>query len=102
MSRANGLWGAPRTRGELLKLGFEIAQSTVARYMCRHSRPMGQDWRTFLSNHVEGIAAVDLLVLPTISFKILYCIGIGRRIWVSFWCEVDAIEPVLADVSCRD
>jgi transposase InsO family protein len=87
MSRANPLWGAPRIHGELLKLGFEVAQSTVARYMCRHSRPTSQGWRTFLSNHADGIAAVDLFVLPTIAFRILYCLVIirhGRRIWVSF------------------
>ncbi|HEY8652805.1 MAG TPA: hypothetical protein VIL87_06870, partial [Dermatophilaceae bacterium] len=72
MSRANALWGAPRIHGELLKLGFEVAQSTVARYMCRHSRPPSQGWRTFLSNHVDGIAAIDLFVLPTIAFQILY------------------------------
>src|SRR5450755_3459510 len=45
MSCANALWGAPRIHGELLKLGFEVAQSTVARYMCRHSRPPSQGWR---------------------------------------------------------
>ena len=61
MSRANPLWGAPRIHGELLKLGFGVAQSTVARYMCRHWRPPSQGWRTFLSNHADGIAAVDLL-----------------------------------------
>ena len=55
MSRANPLWGAPHIHGELLKLGFEVAQSTVARYMCRHSRPPSQGWRTFLSNHAMGI-----------------------------------------------
>jgi hypothetical protein len=87
MSRANALWGAPRIHGELLKLSFAVAQSTVARYMCRLSRPPGQGWRTFLSNHVDGLAAVDLFVLPTIAFKILYCLVVvrhGRRIWVSF------------------
>ena len=87
MSRANPLWGAPHIHGELLKLGFEVAQSTVARYMCRHSRPPSQGWRTFLSNHADGIAAVDLFVLPTIAFRILYCLVIirhGRRIWLSF------------------
>ena len=73
MSRANALWGAPRIHGELLKLGFEVAQSTVARYTCRHSRPPSQGWRTFLSNHADGIAAIDLFVLPTIAFQILYC-----------------------------
>src|ERR1700723_1047949 len=87
MSRANALWGAPRIHGELLKLGFEVAQSTVARYMCRHSRPPSQGWPTFLNNHVDGIAAIDLFVLPTIAFQILYCLVIvrhGRRLWVSF------------------
>jgi hypothetical protein len=86
MSRANPLWGAPHIHGELLKLGFEVAQSTVARYMCRRSPP-SQGWRTFLSNHADGIAAVDLFVLPTIAFQILYCLVIirhGRRVWVSF------------------
>src|SRR5260370_40258685 len=87
MSRANALWGAPRIHGELLKLGFEVAQSTVARYMCRHSRPPSQGWRTFLSNHADGIAGDDRFVLPTIAFQILYCLVIvrhGRRLRVSF------------------
>jgi transposase InsO family protein len=87
MSRANPLWGAPHIHGELLKLGFEVAQSTVARYMCRRSGPPSQGWRTFLNNHVDGIAAVDLFVLPTIAFQVLYCLVIirhGRRVWVSF------------------
>jgi hypothetical protein len=78
---------APHVHGELLKLGFEVAQSTVARYMCHHSRPPFQGWRTFLSNHFDGIAAVELFVFPTIAFRILYCLVIirhGRRIWVSF------------------
>src|SRR5664280_946515 len=87
MSQANPLWGAPHIHGELLKLGFEVAQSTVARYMCRSRLPPSQGWRTFLSNHADGIAAVDLFVLPTIAFRILYCLVIirhGRRIWLSF------------------
>ena len=67
MSRANPLWGAPHIHGELLKLGFEIARSTVARYMFRRSPP-SQGWRTFLSNHADGIAVIDLFVLPTIAF----------------------------------
>ena len=74
MSRANPLWGAPRIHGELLKLGFEVAQSTVARYTCRRPRAPSQGWRTFLSNHVDGIAAIDLFVLPTIAFhSVLSC-----------------------------
>jgi transposase InsO family protein len=85
MSRANHLWGAPHIHGELLKLGFTLAQSTVARYMYRG--PPSQGWRTFLTNHAEGIAAIDLFVLPTITFRLLYCLVIlrhGRRLWVSF------------------
>jgi transposase InsO family protein len=87
MNRANPLWGAPHIHGEMLKLGFEVAQSTVARYMCRRWGPPSQGWRTFLSNHADGIAAVDLFVVPTIAFQILYCLVVvrhGRRIWVSF------------------
>jgi hypothetical protein len=74
---------APSIHGELLKLGFGVAQSTVARHMCRHVSGLA----TFLSNHVDGIAAIDLFVLPTIAFQILYCLVIvrhGRRLWVSF------------------
>src|ERR1035437_10358303 len=67
MSQANPLWGAPHIHGELLKLGFEVAQSTVARYMYRHSRPPSQGWRTFLSNNAGGIGAADLFVLRTMS-----------------------------------
>ena len=78
MSRANHLWGAPHIHGELLKLGFTIAQSTVARYMCR-GWPPSQGWRTFLTNHVDGIAAIDLFVLPTITFQLLYCARSSRR-----------------------
>src|SRR6266487_3650102 len=66
MSRANRLWGAPRIHGELLKLGFEVAQSTVARYMCRRFGAPSQGWRTFLSNHADGIVAIDL-ILPTVT-----------------------------------
>jgi len=87
MSRANPLSGAPRIHGELLKLDFDVAQSTVARYMCRRWWPPSQGWRTFLSNHADGIAAVDLFVLPTIAFQSLYCLVVirhGRRLWVSF------------------
>src|SRR5258708_27953274 len=71
MSRANALWGAPRIHGELLKLGFEVAQSTVAPYMCRHSRPPSQCWRTFLSNHFDGTPPTDLFSLPPTPFPLL-------------------------------
>src|SRR4029077_2207751 len=74
MSRANWLWGAPRVHGELLKPGIEVAQATVAKYMVKGPRRPGQSWRTFLRNHADGIAASDLFVVPTIGFKVLYCL----------------------------
>jgi transposase InsO family protein len=69
---ANPLWGAPRIHGELLKLGTDIGQTSVAKYMARRRRPPSQDWRTFLRNHADGIASIDLFVVPTISFQLLY------------------------------
>jgi transposase InsO family protein len=87
MSLENPLWGAPRIHGELLKLGFEVAQSSVAKYMVKRRGPPSQGWRTFLRNHADGIAAMDLFVVPTISFRLLYgllTMGHGRRqlLWV--------------------
>jgi hypothetical protein len=83
MSRENPLWGAPRIHGELLKLGFELAESTVSKYMIRRKRrPPSQSWRTFLRNHAEAIAAIDLCVVPTVHFERLFAfviIGHGRR-----------------------
>jgi hypothetical protein len=67
MSIANPLWGAPRIHGELLKLGIDVGQSTVAKYMAKRRRPPSQGWRTFLHNHADGIASLDLFVVPTIS-----------------------------------
>ena len=74
----NPLWGAPRIHGELLKLGFEIAQSSVAKYMAKRRGPPSQGWRTFLRNHVPDIAAMDLVVVPTIGFDLLYAFVIVR------------------------
>jgi transposase InsO family protein len=78
MSIENWLWGAPRIHGELLKLGFAVAQSTVAKYMASNGRPRGQNWGTFLHNHMPYIAAMDLFVVPTISFNLLYVLVIVR------------------------
>ena len=71
VSLANPLWGAPRIHGELLKLGIDVGQTTVAKYMARRRRPPSQ-WKTFLHNHADGIASMDLFVVPTISFRLLY------------------------------
>jgi len=82
MSIANPLWGAPRIHGELLKLGIDVGQTSVAKYMARRRGPPSQGWKTFLRNHADGIAAVDLFVVPTVSFRLLYgllIMGHGRR-----------------------
>ena len=82
MSIANPLWGAPRIHGELLKLGINVGQTSVAKYMARRRGPQSQGWRTFLRNHADGIAAMDLFVVPTVSFRLLYgllIMGHGRR-----------------------
>ena len=72
MSIANPLWGAPRIHGELLKLGINVGQTSVAKYMVRRRGPPSQGWKTFLRNHADGIAAMDLFVVPTVSFRLLY------------------------------
>jgi hypothetical protein len=71
LSIENPLWGAPRIHGELLKLGFEVAQSSVAKYMVKRWTPPSQGWRTFLRNHTPDIAAMDLFVVPTVGFDLL-------------------------------
>ena len=89
MGRETPLWGAPRIHGELLMLGFEVAQSTVSKYMVRGRRPPSQSWKTFLQNHAEAIAAVDMCVVPTLTFERLFAflvLGHGRR--QLLWFEV--------------
>ncbi len=72
MSSAKTLWGAPRIHGELLKLGIEVSQATVAKYMVRRRGTPSQNWRTFMRNHAEGIAAIDMFVVASASFRLLY------------------------------
>jgi hypothetical protein len=88
MSIENLLWGAPRIHGELLKLGFSVAQSTVATYMVRRRGSPSQGWRTFPRNHAPDIAVMDLFVVPTIGFKLLYgfvIVRLHRRdlVWIN-------------------
>jgi transposase InsO family protein len=78
MSIENALWGAPHIHGELLKLGFAVAQSTVAKYMTKRPDPSPQGWGTFLRNHAPNIAAMDLFVVPTIAFNLLHVLVIVR------------------------
>ena len=72
MALANPLWGAPRIHGELLKLGLDISQRTVARLMPRRPKPPSQTWRTFLQNHLADLVSIDFLVVPTATFRVLY------------------------------
>jgi hypothetical protein len=90
MNVENLLWGAPRIHGELLKLGFEVAQSSVAKYVVKRRGPPSQKWRTFLRNHAPDIAAMDLLVIPTIGFDLLYAFLIVR---------LDCRQPVWINVT---
>jgi transposase InsO family protein len=88
MSKQNPLWGAPRIHGELLKLGFEVAQSTVSKYMIKRLGPPSQGWRTFLRNHADAVAAIDLCLVPTLTFErlfVLVVLGLGRRelLWIA-------------------
>jgi transposase InsO family protein len=72
MSQANSRWGAPRVHGELLKLGIEISQAAVSKYMVRHRKPPSQSWRTFLDNHVGDLVSIDFFTVPTVTFRVLF------------------------------
>ncbi len=72
MGRENPLWGAPRIHGELLKLGIDIGETSVSKYMIRRRNPPSQTWRTFLENHVNSMVSIDFFTVPTIRFQILY------------------------------
>jgi hypothetical protein len=101
MCKENPLWGAPRIHGELLKLGFNVAQSTVSKYMLKHPGLPGQSWKTFLRNHANGIASIDFLIVPTIGFRCLYILivlGHFRRRLV--WFGVRA-HPTAEWMACQ-
>jgi hypothetical protein len=89
MSQENPLWGASRIHGELLMLGFKVAQSTVSKYLMRGRRPPSQSWKTFLRNHADAIAAIDMCVVSTVTFERLFAflvLGHSRR--QLLWFEV--------------
>src|ERR1700730_8091599 len=110
MSVANPLWGAPRIHGELLKLGFEVAQSSVAKYMVKRFGPPSQGWCTFLRNHAPDIAAMDLFVVPTIGFDLLYALVIVRLarrdlVWINVTANRTAAwvgSQITATVPCGE
>ena len=72
ISQANPLWGAPRIHGELLKIGINVSESTVQRYMAKSENPPSQTWRTFLDNHVKCLISIDFMIVPTITFRLLH------------------------------
>ena len=72
MSRQNPLWGAPKIHGELLKLGFDLSETSVSKYLVRRKGSPSQSWKTFLENHVKSLVSVDFFTVPTIRFQILY------------------------------
>ena len=87
MSLANPLWGAPRIHGELLKLGIEVSQATVGRYMPWRPKVPSPTWRSFLHNHLTDIAAIDMFVVATATFRLLYALivlGHDRRRVIHF------------------
>ena len=77
IANENPSWGAPRIHGELKKLGFNLSESTVQRYMPKKGkRNNGQNWKTFLKNHSKDIISIDFLTVPTINFKLMYLLVI--------------------------
>jgi len=71
MSRENPLWSAPWIHGELLKVGIEVSEATVSKYLARLPKPPSQTWLKFLRNHAKALASIDFLVLPTVTFRLL-------------------------------
>jgi putative transposase len=72
MANSNVLWGAPRVHGELLKLGIDISERTVSRWMPRRRKPPSQTWRAFLDNHVGELVSIDFFTVPTATFRVLF------------------------------
>jgi transposase InsO family protein len=79
MSQENPTWGVPRIKSELALLGYQVAESTVAKYMYRQKKPPSQTWRTFLLNHATEIAAIDFFTMPSVSYRIFYVFVVLRH-----------------------
>ncbi len=98
MSLASPLWGAPRIHGELLKLGIEVSQTTVAKYLVRERKPPSQTWRTFLENHAKEIIATDFFTVPTATFRVLFVLVVlshDRREILSRQVEAIGLSEIL-------
>lgn len=76
MWQANPTWGSPRIVGELRKLGIDVAKSTVEKYRMRPQKPPSPTWKTFLTNHVHDLVALDFFTVPTVTFKVLFVLVI--------------------------
>jgi len=113
LSIENPLWGAPRMHGELLKLGYDVAETTVGKYMAKRSGPPSQSWRTFVNNHRSAIVAIDFLTVPTATFRVLYVfvvLSLDRRRIVHFnvtdsptaeWTSLQLIQAFPFDTAPR-
>ena len=113
MFRENPLWGVPRIQAELRLLGYEVAESTVAKYRVRSRKPPSQSWKSFLTNHVGQIAAIDFFTVPTVTFKLLYGFVVlmhDRRLVVHFnvtahptalWTAQQIVEAFPEDTAPR-
>jgi len=71
MAKSTPLWGAPQVHGELLKLGIDISERTVSRWMPKRTKPPCQTWRAFLDNHVGELVSIDFFTVPTATFRVL-------------------------------
>ena len=113
LSVENPLWGAPHIHGELLKLGYDVAETTVGKYMASDPGPPSQSWRTFLRNHATEIVAIDFLTVPTATFRVLYVfvvLSLDRRRIVHFnvtdsptaeWTSLQLIQAFPFDTAPR-
>jgi len=113
ISLENPLWGAPRIHGELLKLGYDLCESTIAKYMVRWTGPPSQTWRTFIRNHMSDLAAIDFFTVHTAGFKTLYVfliLSFDRRRVIHFnvtsnptadWTSLQLIQAYPFDTSPR-
>ena len=113
MSLENPLWGAPHIHGELLKLGYDICETSIAKYMVRRPSPPSQTWQTFIQNHMAEIVAIDFFTVPTVTFKTLYVflvLSLDRRRIVHFnvtanptaaWTSLQLIQAFPFDSSPR-
>jgi hypothetical protein len=95
------LWGAPRIHGELLKLGYDVCESTIAKYMMRLAGPPSQTWLTFIRNHMIEIIAIDFFTVPTITFRTLYVFLIFRWIGDVSFTSTSQETPLLNGQVCN-